>query len=78
MLKTLLYIVIILWILRRIGGFFFKLKVEDFVKKQQEQAQGFSQKAKRNTGDIFISKKDSGISKSDKIGGEYVDYEEID
>ena len=77
LLKFILWGFIILWVIRKVGGFFLKMRVESFVKNQQQQSS--DQHRTKNEGDIFISKnKSTGTAKSDQIGGEYVDYEEVD
>jgi hypothetical protein len=49
-------------------------EMEKFKNQQGSQ----NQQQQRRTGDIFISKKpQSKEVKSDKVGGDYVDFEEI-
>jgi hypothetical protein len=83
-LKFVLYAILILFILRKVGGFLFRSWVSKAVEEQQKYAQqrdyGQSRpnEERRNNGEIFISSdKSSKDAKSDKIGGDYVDYEEI-
>jgi hypothetical protein len=82
-LKFIFYTIIILWILRRVGGFFFKSWIQSAMNEQQKRAQEQyngqqNQGQKKREGDIFFTnKKSNKESRSDKIGGEYVDYEEV-
>ena len=82
MLKFIFYTIIILWLVRKIGGFFFKSWFQSAINEQQKRAQEQyghqnGQKNKREGDIFFTNKKSNKESKSDKIGGEYVDYEEI-
>ena len=84
MLKTLFYIIIAIYVLRKVGGFLFRSWVSKAVEEQRKYAQqrGYGQSSsgeeRRNNGEIFISSDKSNKDvKSDKIGGDYVDYEEI-
>ncbi len=51
------------------------------VNQQQKRAQNYQEEKqyqKQRTGDVFITKNQSSKDvKSDKIGGEYVDFEEV-
>jgi Domain of unknown function (DUF4834) len=74
---------VILWLLRKVGGWLFSSWFNTAIKNQQERAQQYqnqqqSNRSQKKDGDIYISKnKDAKNAKSDTIGGEYVDYEEI-
>lgn len=56
------------------------MRFESFVKNQAQGDSGSNNgQSRQKEGDIFISKnKPNSAAKSDKIGGEYVDYEEVD
>lgn len=83
-MKFVFYTILVLFILRKVGGFLFRSWVSKAVEEQQKytQQRAYGQPnspgEKRNTGEIFISSDKSNKDvKSDKIGGDYVDYEEI-
>lgn len=84
MLKTLFYIIVVVWVIRKISAYFFRGWVNTTIKEQQARSQQYNgqqqgnQQNRRREGEIFISKKEEkGKAQSDKIGGDYVDYEEI-
>jgi type II secretory pathway pseudopilin PulG len=84
LLKTIFYIIVVIWVIRKISAYFFRSWVENTVKEHQTKSQQYAgqqqnaQQNRRREGEIFISKKEEkGSTQSDKIGGDYVDYEEI-
>jgi hypothetical protein len=81
-LKFIIWTIIILWLLRQVAGFFFRSWFESAVKEQQKRTQEYYNQQsgynKKREGEIsFINKTPSKESKSDKIGGDYVDFEEV-
>ena len=79
-IKFILITVLVFWLIRNIGGYLLK----SWLGKVMKQQQGFSdnssrEQSKHPEGEIFITKtKDEGPAKSDAVGGDYVDFEEVD
>lgn len=79
-MKFIFITILIFWLIRRFGGFFLKSWFTKQMSKQQSGDSYQREEQKRPEGDIFISKNKSsgGPSQSDSVGGDYVDFEEVD
>jgi sortase (surface protein transpeptidase) len=80
--RTLVVIIVVLWVFRIIGRYVMPLVMKGFVNKMQQKMQdqmNQQQRPQRNEGDVtveFDGKKKKKSAGSEK--GEYVDFEEVD
>ena len=79
-MKFIFITILIIWLIRRFGGFVLKSWFTKQMTKQQAGNSFEREEQRRPDGDVFISKNktSNGQSKSDAIGGDYVDFEEVD
>ncbi len=77
MLKFLLIVILIFYVLYRIGGFFFRMLIIN-AQQRTQQNQNTSYQSRGKDGNIHIDYVPKQTkSKSDFKGGDYVDYEEV-
>ncbi len=72
MLRFLLILSLIMFVVFKLGGFFFRLAAGSNTNRNPQQA------SNRNSGNVNINRNPQQTSKNrDFKGGEYIDYEEI-
>ncbi|MBS9773998.1 MAG: DUF4834 family protein [Tenacibaculum sp.] len=80
-LKTLLYIVLIYYVvkvlIRIFAPYLIKKAVDKMQQKAQQQYQN-NQQPEVKEGEVVIDKKPNNINKSNNDVGEYVDFEEVE
>ncbi len=81
LLRTIVFIVLIYYVLKIIGRyalpFFIKRFMGKMEDKMKQQQQGFEKKEEVNIGETVIDKKPKNNT-SNKNVGEYIDYEEVE
>jgi uncharacterized protein DUF4834 len=81
-LLTIIYIILIYYVLKIIGRYLFPIffqKIMKNVEKKVREQQGYQQPPDHvKEGETTIDKKPSQNKKNNKDEGEYVDYEEVD
>lgn len=80
--RTLVIIIVVLWIFRIIGRYVMPLVMKGLVNKMQQKMQdqmNQQQHPQRNEGDVTVEFESKKKNKSTTSGkGEYVDFEEVD
>lgn len=80
-LKTILFIILGIYLLRILVGLFLPFALKKLMERlmRQTQARGgsFHESASAREGEVTISQNPSGKKDSDRLQGEYVDFEEI-